>query len=90
MSCATGAWACAAVRMVARNCLADDPADEFVDEVKMWVYEEELEEGKLTDIINARHENPKYLPGVQLGDNVLACPNLEVSPHSFSILLLAM
>lgn len=29
----SGAWACAAVRMMAQNAWEDDPADEFVDEV---------------------------------------------------------
>jgi hypothetical protein len=39
----SGAWACAAARMVAQNTAEFDPADEFVDEVKMWVHEEEYE-----------------------------------------------
>ncbi len=39
----SGAWACAAVRMMAQNTLADDPADDFVDEIKMWVFEEDCE-----------------------------------------------
>jgi glycerol-3-phosphate dehydrogenase len=38
----SGAWACAAARMVAQNTANGDPGDEFVDEVKMWVYEEDL------------------------------------------------
>jgi hypothetical protein len=29
--------------MVAQNCLADDEADEFVDDVRMWVYEEDYQ-----------------------------------------------
>ena len=31
----------------------------------------------LSDLINERHENTKYLPGFPLGDNVVACPSLE-------------
>jgi glycerol-3-phosphate dehydrogenase (NAD+) len=27
-------------------------------------------------VINERHENPKYLPGVGLGENVRAVPDL--------------
>lgn len=42
----------------------------------MWVYEEECQGRKLTDVINETHENPKYLPGFRLGDNVVACPSL--------------
>ena len=44
----------------------------------MWVYEEEVNGRKLTDIINETHENVKYLPGVYIGDNVTACPDVKV------------
>ena len=40
---APGAWACAAVKLLARNAREDDPGDRFEDEVRMWVYEEEVE-----------------------------------------------
>ena len=46
----SGAWACAALRMVAQNAMEDDPADEFDDEVKMWVYEENYNGKKLTEV----------------------------------------
>lgn len=39
----SGAWACAAVHIVAQNCAEFDPADEFVDDVRMWVFEEQYE-----------------------------------------------
>lgn len=39
----SGAWACAAMHIVAQNCAAFDEADEFVDDVRMWVFEEEHE-----------------------------------------------
>ena len=35
----------------------------FFDQVNMWVFEEMVNGEKLTDIINTRHENVKYLPG---------------------------
>ena len=56
-----------------------DPGDRFVDEVKMWVFEEEIDGKKLTEIINSQHVNVKYLPGAPLGDNVVACASLAVS-----------
>ncbi len=34
-----GAWACAAARIVAHNCMVDDPAGDFEDNVKMWIHE---------------------------------------------------
>lgn len=45
----------------------------------MWVREEELPDGRnLTEVFNESHENLRYLPGVHLGDNVTAIPDLEV------------
>lgn len=37
----------------------------------MWVYEENINGRKLTDIINTDHENVKYLPGYKLPENVV-------------------
>lgn len=33
--------------------------DHFQDEVKMWVFEEQVDGQNLTEIINAKHENVK-------------------------------
>ena len=116
-----GAWACAAAKMVARNCRESAAGSrEFAERVRMWVWEEEVDGRKLvrrkghhachicqhwkmytpcsmstavyewwcgfnikhalpqTEIMNERHENLKYLPGVHLGNNIVACPDLEV------------
>ncbi|KAK6153123.1 hypothetical protein DH2020_012762 [Rehmannia glutinosa] len=65
------------------------------DEVSMWVFEEILPNGdKLSQVINRTNENVKYLPGIKLGKNVVANPDLEnavkdanllvfVTPHQF-------
>lgn len=37
----------------------------------MWVFEEMVNGQKLSDIINQRHENVKYLPGIKLPSNVV-------------------
>lgn len=34
---------------------------------------------KLTQVINTEHENPKYLPGIALGSNTIAEPDLEAT-----------
>ena len=70
----SGAFASAAMQMVSVNA-KKKPL--FEDRVDMYVYEEEYEGGKLTDAINREHANPKYLPGVHFGDNVVANPSLE-------------
>lgn len=44
--------------------------------VEMWVYEELVDGRKLTEIINTKHENVKYLPNVKIPANVHANPDL--------------
>uniref|UniRef100_T1J8X8 Glycerol-3-phosphate dehydrogenase [NAD(+)] n=1 Tax=Strigamia maritima TaxID=126957 RepID=T1J8X8_STRMM len=68
--------------------------DDFDNAVSMWVFEEIINERKLTEIINTDHENVKYLPGHKLPSNVIAVPDLVdtckdadilvfVIPHQF-------
>lgn len=45
--------------------------DEFETEINMWVFEENINGRKLTEIINEDHENVKYLPGHKIPDNVV-------------------
>lgn len=54
----------------------------FSNEILMYVYEEDFQGRKLSEVINEIHENPKYLPGHKIPENVRACPNLaEVVAH---------
>ncbi|KAK1319969.1 Glycerol-3-phosphate dehydrogenase [NAD(+)] [Acorus calamus] len=88
----SGNWGSIAAKLLASNTIKL-PA--FHDEVRMWVYEETLPTGqKLTEAINRSNENVKYLPGIKLGKNVVADPDLEhavrdanmlvfVTPHQF-------
>ncbi|XXG62473.1 hypothetical protein AAC387_Pa05g0823 [Persea americana] len=88
----SGNWGSVASKLIASNTLK---LSSFHDEVRMWVFEEILPSGeKLTDVINRTNENVKYLPGIKLGKNVVADPDLEhavkdanmlvfVTPHQF-------
>ncbi|MEW5301341.1 MAG: hypothetical protein WDW36_004205 [Sanguina aurantia] len=84
----SGAWACAAARMVAQNVLSEATVGKFDPSVKMWVFQEEVEGRDLTDLINEQHVNQKYLPGIHLGDNVVALPNLEDVTRDADILMI--
>ncbi|XP_014491194.1 glycerol-3-phosphate dehydrogenase [NAD(+)] [Vigna radiata var. radiata] len=88
----SGNWGSVAAKLIASNTVR---LDSFHDEVRMWVFEEKLPNGeKLTDVINKTNENVKYLPGIKLGKNVVADPDLVnavkdanmlvfVTPHQF-------
>jgi glycerol-3-phosphate dehydrogenase (NAD+) len=52
---------------------------DFDNEVRMYVYDEVVNGESLVHIINTRHENVKYLPGVALPENVVAVPDLGVA-----------
>ena len=55
----SGNWGSAIAKIIARNVI---DREEFDNEVRMWVYEEQVDGKNLTDIINTEHENVKYLP----------------------------
>ncbi|XP_074801718.1 glycerol-3-phosphate dehydrogenase 1-like protein isoform X2 [Natator depressus] len=59
----------------------------FASTVKMWVFEENINGRKLTDIINNEHENVKYLPGYKLPENVVAVPNLNEAVQDADLLV---
>ncbi|KAH3668429.1 hypothetical protein OGAPHI_002183 [Ogataea philodendri] len=70
----SGNWGSTIAKVVAEN--AAERPEEFHQTVKMWVFEEEVEGRKLTEIINTEHENVKYLPGIKLPENVVAVPDV--------------
>ncbi|XP_059702825.1 glycerol-3-phosphate dehydrogenase 1-like protein [Haemorhous mexicanus] len=69
----SGNWGSAVAKIVGNNV---KKLQKFAPTVNMWVFEENIDGRKLTDIINTDHENIKYLPGYKLPDNVVAIPNL--------------
>ncbi|KAK0551340.1 glycerol-3-phosphate dehydrogenase [Tilletia horrida] len=89
----SGNWGSAIARIAGINVRRH--ASEFEEEVRMYVYQEKLDDGRyITDAINQTHENAKYLPGVKLPDNVVAIPSATeaaagadllvfVIPHQF-------
>ncbi|KAF9187203.1 glycerol-3-phosphate dehydrogenase [Haplosporangium sp. Z 11] len=69
----SGNWGSAVAKIIGGNVQNFPHIDK---EVKMWVFEEQVNGQNLTDIINTKHENVKYLPGIKLPENVVACPDL--------------
>ncbi|EGW32758.1 uncharacterized protein SPAPADRAFT_60112 [Spathaspora passalidarum NRRL Y-27907] len=69
-----GSWGTTITKIIAENCLARPRL--FRHHVNMWVFEEKINGENLTEIINSRRENVKYLPGVKLPRNIVAVPDL--------------
>lgn len=80
----SGNWGTTAAKLVAENTRL---SDHFVTDVNMWVYEEEVDGRKLTEIINTEHENVKYLPGIKIPENVIAEPDLATACKGSHILV---
>ncbi|KAI8533554.1 hypothetical protein RHMOL_Rhmol10G0019800 [Rhododendron molle] len=81
----SGNWGSVAAKLIASNTLK---LSSFHDEVRMWVFEEVLPSGeKLSEVINQTNENVKYLPGIKLGRNVVAVPDLEHAVRDANMLV---
>jgi len=69
----SGNWGSAIAKIAGKVAASDSTFHKLVN---MYVYEEEVNGQKLTEIINTQHENVKYLPGHKLPENVVAVPDL--------------
>lgn len=87
----SGNWGSAIATKVGSNCRR---LSHFEDDVKMWVFEETIQvngaDRKLTEVINSSHENPKYLPGIQLPSNIIAEPELEKACRGATLLIFVL
>ncbi|XP_064271422.1 glycerol-3-phosphate dehydrogenase 1-like protein isoform X1 [Passer domesticus] len=80
----SGNWGSAVAKIIGNNV---KKLQKFAPTVNMWVFEENINGRKLTDIINTDHENVKYLPGCKLPDNVVAIPNLREAVQDADLLV---
>ncbi|KTG46651.1 hypothetical protein cypCar_00010278 [Cyprinus carpio] len=80
----SGNWGSAIARIIGTNA---QKLQRFATTVKMWVYEEMVNEKKLSEIINTEHENVKYLPGYKLPENVVAVPQLQEAAEDADLLV---
>lgn len=80
----SGNWGSVVSKIVGTNV---QKFDKFEKQINMYVYEEEINGRKLTEIINNDHENVKYLPGHKLPENIIAVPNVEDTVKNADILL---
>lgn len=70
----SGNWGTTIAKVVAENALTRPHL--FAHKVNMWVFDENVNGRKLTEIINTDHENVRYLPGIILPSNLYAEPSL--------------
>ncbi|XP_018018922.1 glycerol-3-phosphate dehydrogenase [NAD(+)], cytoplasmic isoform X2 [Hyalella azteca] len=83
----SGNWGSAIAKIVGGNV---KKLDHFENEVRMYVFEEEVNGRKLTEVINTDHENVKYLPGHKLPENVVAVPDVVDTAADADILLFVL
>lgn len=88
----SGNWGSTIAKIVSENTATYPHL--FEPTVQMWVYEESVAypaadspAQKLTEIINTHHQNPKYLPNIQLPVNLVANPSIEDAVRDASILI---
>ncbi|KAK3990374.1 NAD-dependent glycerol-3-phosphate dehydrogenase N-terminus-domain-containing protein [Cladorrhinum sp. PSN332] len=85
----SGNWGTTVGKLMAENTA--EHANIFEKDVQMWVYEETVQlEGKpqkLTEVINTKHENVKYLPNIKLPTNLIANPSLVDTVKNATIIV---
>ncbi|KAK7495616.1 hypothetical protein BaRGS_00013063 [Batillaria attramentaria] len=83
----SGNWGSAIAKIVGNNV---KDSSKFEREVRMYMYEENVDGRKLTEIVNTEHENIKYLPGVKLPENVVAIPDVGAACKDADILVFVL
>ncbi|GES99993.1 glycerol-3-phosphate dehydrogenase [NAD(+)], cytoplasmic isoform X1 [Rhizophagus clarus] len=83
----SGNWGTVIARMLGTNVVQQKGFDH---EIKMWVFEEMIGERKLTDLINEKHENIKYLPGIRIPDNIIAVSDILEAAKDATILVIVI
>ncbi|AAS52231.1 ADR311Cp [Eremothecium gossypii ATCC 10895] len=81
----SGNWGTTIAKVVAEN--TQEYPQLFERRVDMWVFEEQIEGRKLTEIINEQHENVKYLPGITLPENLVANPSVAAAAADADVLV---
>eukprot|EP00930_Biecheleria_cincta_P028630 TRINITY_DN19980_c0_g2_i1.p1 TRINITY_DN19980_c0_g2~~TRINITY_DN19980_c0_g2_i1.p1 ORF type:complete len:733 (+),score=120.44 TRINITY_DN19980_c0_g2_i1:87-2285(+) len=83
----SGARATAIAGIMAQNIRE---LSEFADILNMYVRDETMEGRKLSDVINADHENPRYLPGCKMPENIVASSDAEAVARQADILVICV
>ena len=90
----SGNWGTAVAKIVAENCARPELRSRFAEEVKMWMYEEEIEHAgqkrKLTEVFNETHENVKYLKGITCTPNLRAVPDVREAAKNSDVLVVVV
>ncbi|KAK4196963.1 putative glycerol-3-phosphate dehydrogenase [NAD+] [Triangularia verruculosa] len=85
----SGNWGTTVAKLVAES--TSEHPDIFEKDVQMWVYEEKVtvdgETRNLTEVINTKHQNTKYLEGINLPTNLVANPSLVDAAKDATILI---
>jgi hypothetical protein len=86
----SGNWGSVIAKIVAENVVNGEHSSLFERDVPMWVFEEYVNGEKLSEIVNAKHENIKYLPGIKLPDNVFAVSDVGEAARDATILVFVL
>ncbi|XP_013784052.1 glycerol-3-phosphate dehydrogenase [NAD(+)], cytoplasmic-like [Limulus polyphemus] len=83
----SGNWGSAISRIIGSNVSRNG---KFDSTVKMYVFEELVDGQKLSEIINTKHENVKYLPGFPIPPNVVANPDVVDTAKDADIIIFVL
>jgi len=84
----SGNWGSAIAKIIGNN--VRQKPELYAQTVPMYVYEELIDGVPLTQIINTKHENVKYLPGFKLPDNVVAIADVTKCVEDADVLVFVL
>ena len=85
----SGNWGSVVAKIVGEN-VSKYPDTFHPGIVKMLVFEEIVDGQKLTDIINAKHQNIRYLKSHKLPESIVADPYTIKAPSDADVLIFVL
>ncbi|KAI8097662.1 glycerol-3-phosphate dehydrogenase [NAD+] [Halteromyces radiatus] len=84
----SGNWGTTIAKIIGENVQRHNQL--FEQEIRQWVFEEDYQGQPLTRVINTTRENPKYLAGIRLPDNIIAEPDLIKACRDATVLVFVL
>lgn len=81
-----GSWGTTIAKVIGENYIRRG----VKENIKLWVFKEAVNGKDLADIINTEHINTKYLPGINLPENIVALSEIEKAVEKAEVLVLAV
>ncbi|NQV09024.1 glycerol-3-phosphate dehydrogenase (NAD(+)) [Candidatus Woesearchaeota archaeon] len=85
-----GNWGTTIARLIADNLNNKKELADYDKSIFLWIHDEIVDGKNLSDIINKEKVNVKYLPDIELQENITTTPDLKEAVEDSSILVMVV